>query len=54
MWGASVAFPEFSDPSIEGIRNLLKAMKDDPDVDATTVATVGERGFDGFIYAVRN
>ncbi|KAE9392860.1 O-methyltransferase family 3 protein [Gymnopus androsaceus JB14] len=36
-----------------GVRNLLALLKDDDEVEATTIATVGERGFDGFLYAVR-
>ncbi|KAJ3857075.1 O-methyltransferase family 3 protein [Lentinula lateritia] len=49
-----VADPEQSDPNIEGVRSLLNALKGDKDVDATTIATVGEKAYDGFIYAIRN
>ncbi|KIK68233.1 hypothetical protein GYMLUDRAFT_35610 [Collybiopsis luxurians FD-317 M1] len=49
-----VADPLQSDPNIEGVRLLLNHMKGDPDVDATTIATVGEKGYDGFIFAIRN
>ena len=42
-----------SDANIEGVRNLLNSLKDDKDVEATTIGTVGEKGYDGFIYAVR-
>ncbi|KAJ3746492.1 O-methyltransferase family 3 protein [Lentinula detonsa] len=49
-----VADPEQSDANIEGVRLLLNALKSDQDVDATTMATVGEKGYDGFIYAIRN
>jgi hypothetical protein len=28
-------------------------MKEDNDVEGTTIMTVGERGWDGFIYAVK-
>ena len=48
-----VADPAFSDPSTEGVRALLNALKDDKEVDATTIATVGEKGYDGFLYAIR-
>jgi len=48
-----VSDPNYSDPSIEGVRDLLKMLKDDKDVEATTIGTVGEKGYDGFIYAVR-
>ncbi|KAF9556840.1 O-methyltransferase family 3 protein [Agrocybe pediades] len=48
-----VSDPNYKDSTIEGVRELLGALKDDKDVDATTIATVGVRGLDGFIYAVR-
>ncbi|PPQ90842.1 hypothetical protein CVT25_007377 [Psilocybe cyanescens] len=48
-----VANPEYMDANIEGVRRLLKALKDDKDVEATTIGTVGEKGYDGFIYAIR-
>ncbi|KAF5392658.1 hypothetical protein D9757_000883 [Collybiopsis confluens] len=49
-----VADPEESSPNIEGVRQLLQYMKGDKVVDATTIATVGQKGYDGFIYAIRN
>lgn len=49
-----VADPEYSDANVEGVRKLLQAIKGDKDVEATTIGTVGEKGYDGFIYAVRN
>ena len=48
-----VADPSYSDDSVEGVRTLLKALKEDQDVDATTIATTGEKGYDGFLYAIR-
>ncbi|THV02189.1 S-adenosyl-L-methionine-dependent methyltransferase [Dendrothele bispora CBS 962.96] len=48
-----VADSALSDPNIEGVRELLAVLKDDTEVEATTMATVGEKGYDGFIYAVR-
>jgi len=48
-----VADPEYSDNNVEGVRTLLRAMKEDDDVEATTISTVGEKGYDGFIYAIR-
>jgi len=32
---------------------LLEAIEGDEEVDATTISTVGERGYDGFIYAIK-
>jgi predicted O-methyltransferase YrrM len=47
-----VADPEQSDPSIEGVRRLLEYIQKDSTVEATTLGTVGEKGYDGFLYAI--
>lgn len=47
-----VGDPSYTDDSVEGVRNLLKYIKGDPEVEATTIATVGEKGYDGFLYAI--
>lgn len=39
------------DDDTKGVRRLLDWIKDDREVDATTIATVGEKGYDGFLYA---
>ena len=49
----SVANPEYTNENIEGVRRLLKAIEGDEEVDATTVSTVGEKGYDGFTYAIK-
>ncbi|KAK7007587.1 O-methyltransferase-domain-containing protein [Favolaschia claudopus] len=41
------------DAKVEGVRGLLRYIKDDAEVEATTIHTVGEKGFDGFLYAIR-
>ncbi|KIO15784.1 hypothetical protein M407DRAFT_235618 [Tulasnella calospora MUT 4182] len=46
-----VAVPEESNNSIEGVRRLLEYIKGDKEVEGTTIATVGEKGYDGFLYA---
>jgi len=48
-----VADPEQSDKNIEGVRRLLAAIKDDDEVEGTTIGTVGDKGYDGFLYAFR-
>jgi len=48
-----VADPSYSDDNAEGVRTLLLALKDDREVDATTIGTVGEKGYDGFLYAIK-
>lgn len=47
-----VADPEKSDPSIEGVRRLLEFIQQDPSVESTALGTVGEKGYDGFLYAI--
>ncbi|KAL6308969.1 O-methyltransferase family 3 protein [Sparassis latifolia] len=51
--GGSVADPSTKDNNSEGVRKLLNYLKTDVEVDATTIATVGEKGYDGFLYAIR-
>ncbi|THH32110.1 hypothetical protein EUX98_g2069 [Antrodiella citrinella] len=48
----TVADPAITNDSNEGVRSLLKHLKDDKDVEATTIAWVGEKGYDGFLYAL--
>ncbi|KAG6840394.1 hypothetical protein C0991_006989 [Blastosporella zonata] len=48
-----VADPSYTDEMTVGVRDLLAAIKGDKEVDATTIATVGKKGYDGFLYAVR-
>ncbi|KAG9102827.1 hypothetical protein FRC06_001016 [Ceratobasidium sp. 370] len=42
------------DQSVKGTRELLNQVGQDPTVEATTIATVGDKGYDGFMYAVVN
>ena len=48
-----VADVEQSDASIEGVRRLLEWIQQDPTVESTTIGTVGEKGYDGFLYALK-
>lgn len=38
---------------MDGVRKLLAALPDDNGVEAITMGTVGEKGYDGFLYAIR-
>ncbi|KAH9476797.1 Catechol O-methyltransferase [Psilocybe cubensis] len=53
VYDGKVADLEFNDDWALGVRELLAVMKDDKEVEAVTIPTVGARGFDGFIYAIR-
>ncbi len=54
-----VRYGRVSDPSVtddknvEGVRALLKYIQEDAEVDATAMGTVGAKGYDGFLYAIR-
>ena len=37
----------------EAIRDVLRLVKEDEDFEATTITTVGEKGYDGFLFAIR-
>ena len=45
--------PTYLNQKIEGVRNLLRLIQGDNEVDTTAIGTVGEKGYDGFLYAVR-
>ncbi|KAF8890326.1 O-methyltransferase-domain-containing protein [Mucidula mucida] len=42
---------EWAEP--EGVRRLVKAIQNDKEVEATVIGTVGSKGYDGFLYAIR-
>lgn len=48
-----ISDPSFTDEATEGVRDLLKLIQQDPEIEATTISTVGVRGFDGFTWALR-
>ncbi|CCA69214.1 related to caffeoyl-coa o-methyltransferase [Serendipita indica DSM 11827] len=48
-----VADPNITDEAVEGTRELLRYIKGNKGVEATTMATVGTKGWDGFLYAVK-
>lgn len=45
--------PENRESKVEGVRRFLEAVKGDPEVNATTISTVGEKGYDGFTYMLK-
>ncbi|KAL0566931.1 hypothetical protein V5O48_015061 [Marasmius crinis-equi] len=48
-----VSDPENEDPANLKIRELLRYLKEDSEVEATTIGTVGVKGYDGFSYIVK-
>jgi len=51
--GGKVVNLEVKDSRAEGVRRLLEVIKVDPEVSATTISTVGPKGYDGFTYALK-
>jgi hypothetical protein len=51
--GGSTSKPEINDESVEGVRKLFRAIKDDPEVETTAISTVLGRGWYGFLLDVR-
>ncbi|KAH8117474.1 O-methyltransferase family 3 protein [Phellopilus nigrolimitatus] len=53
--GGKVALlPEDTDDeNVKGVRKLLSYLQGDNEVDATTLGTVGDKGYDGFLYAIK-
>jgi predicted O-methyltransferase YrrM len=41
-----------ADPDVQGVRRLIEVMAAEPSVSATTIQTVGAKGYDGFAIAV--
>lgn len=50
-----VSQPTYEDENVEGIRLLLDYIENEDGgaTEATTIATVGEKGYDGFLYALK-
>ena len=44
----AVADPGSTDPSVQGIRRLNQRIAEEPSVSATSIQTVGSKGYDGF------
>jgi predicted O-methyltransferase YrrM len=50
--GGNVLEADTADPNVQGVRRLNEVMAADPSVSATTIQTVGAKGYDGFTIAV--
>jgi predicted O-methyltransferase YrrM len=48
----AVIDPESGDPSVQGIRRFNELLAAEPRVSATTIQTVGSKGYDGFAVAL--
>ncbi|MBF6210407.1 O-methyltransferase [Nocardia puris] len=50
--GGAVADPASADPAVRASRELVELLAAEPRLDATVVQTVGQKGWDGFAFAV--
>ena len=50
--GGAVVDASSQDPNIQGVREFLRMMSEDPRLDGTAIQTVGEKGWDGFAMAI--
>ncbi|KAK1227572.1 hypothetical protein PQX77_009422 [Marasmius sp. AFHP31] len=53
VWGGGPSDPKNTEFINVKIRELLQFLKDDTEVEATTIGTVGVKGYDGFSYIVK-
>ncbi|KAG7449989.1 S-adenosyl-L-methionine-dependent methyltransferase [Guyanagaster necrorhizus] len=51
--GGLVADPVDTSENSDGVRKLILALKDDEEVEGTTIGTATGQGYDGFLYAVK-
>ena len=47
----AVSDPDSEDPSVRGVQQLVEELRTDSRVSATTIQTVGTKGYDGFLLA---
>jgi len=50
--GGAVVKPRAHDTSSRGIHEMNEAIRRNPRVSATTIQTVGRKGYDGFLFAL--
>jgi predicted O-methyltransferase YrrM len=50
--GGAVADPDTEDPRAQGMRRFLELAAAEPRITATTIQTVGAKGYDGFTLAL--
>lgn len=50
--GGAVVDPNSDDPNVRGVREFLELIAASPQLDATAIQTVGEKGWDGFSVAI--
>jgi predicted O-methyltransferase YrrM len=50
--GGALADPDAGDPGVQGMRRFHELLANEPRVSATTIQTVGEKGYDGFTFVL--
>jgi predicted O-methyltransferase YrrM len=52
--GGALADPDTADAGARGMRRFLELAAAEPRIEATTIQTVGSKGYDGFTLALLN
>lgn len=52
MRNGALADPNNTDPAVLGVRRFHQLLAREPRVGATTIQTVGSKGYDGFTFAL--
>lgn len=48
-----VSNPEYDGTDVQGIRDVLEVIKNDPEIEATTMGMAGAKGYDGYMFIVK-
>lgn len=48
-----VSNPEYTGADVQGIRDVLEVIKNDTEVEATTMGMAGDKGYDGYMFIVK-
>lgn len=49
-----VSNPDTESPWVDGLRDLLAVIKNDPEAEATTMGMAGQKGYDAYMFIVKN
>lgn len=50
--GGKVADASCEDESVQGVRQFVDLLSNEPRIDATAIQTVGSKGYDGFVIGI--
>lgn len=50
--GGRIIHPASNDPHVQGLQEFVEMISENPQLEATAIQTVGEKGWDGFVLAI--